>query len=295
MIWWRDMARTRNIKPEFFTSEELAAIDHASGLPCRLAYAGLWCQADREGRFVWDAGRLKLAILPWDAIDMRKVLDALEQGGFLCSYVVDGKRYGWIPTLKDHQTFHIREGQSKLPPPPFNLAPACTLPAPATNGASTVHSTNQGTALDLGLSDAGTVSARRKSEIGNRKSVTEEKTSRAPRLSKAPGSGSGAAEPNGVPSWVATFGELWREHRGQPNFGLIGRTLKPLIDQHGEYQVGLAWDGYLTERDGKEFCNPSDFAQNYQIHRDRHAVEVNPDGSGFVAVPDHALAPVASR
>lgn len=112
------MARIRNIKPEFFTNADLAERERASGLPLRVAYAGLWCQADREGRLRWDPTRLKLAILPHDQVDFGAVLEALAEGGYLQRYVVEGRTYATIPTFREHQQVHPREAASKLPAPP---------------------------------------------------------------------------------------------------------------------------------------------------------------------------------
>ncbi len=39
--------RSRNIKPDFFLNEDLAEVSHTS----RLLFIGLWCFADRDGRF----------------------------------------------------------------------------------------------------------------------------------------------------------------------------------------------------------------------------------------------------
>jgi hypothetical protein len=114
------MARSRIVKPEFFKHVELFDAEQAAGLPLRLAFEGLWCVADREGRFGWRPRELKLDVLPYDRIDFGEVLDALEHYGFIQSYTVDGKRYGVIPSFLMHQTFHHREAASKLPPPPDN-------------------------------------------------------------------------------------------------------------------------------------------------------------------------------
>lgn len=112
------MARQRNIKPEFFTHADLAAREQATGLPLRVAFAGLWCQADRDGRFRWDPSRLKLAVLPFDPVSMEAVLEALVTGGYLQRYVVDGRTYAVIPTFGEHQQIHPREAASKIPAPP---------------------------------------------------------------------------------------------------------------------------------------------------------------------------------
>lgn len=107
------------IKPSFFKHAELYAAEQESALPLRLAFAGLWTVADREGRFKWKHD-LKPDVLPYDPVDMLEVLDALEQSGFVRSYVVAGKKYGMIPSFKDHQTFHKTERQSTVPAPVLN-------------------------------------------------------------------------------------------------------------------------------------------------------------------------------
>ena len=110
--------RIRTIKPEFFVHEELFDAEAESGLPLRLAFAGLWCASDREGRFQWRPRTLKLGILPYDDVDFGAVLDALEDGGFVVRYEVDGKQYGEIPSWPHHQVINGRESDSKIPQNP---------------------------------------------------------------------------------------------------------------------------------------------------------------------------------
>lgn len=109
------MARIRSIKPEFFRHEELYDAEKESGLPLRVAFAGLFTVADREGRFRWKPRTLKFDILPWDDVDMNAVLIALIKYGFIKHYMVEGKAYGWIPSFKDHQVINNKEGKSSLP------------------------------------------------------------------------------------------------------------------------------------------------------------------------------------
>ncbi len=110
------MGRIRTVKPGFFTNEELFELENELKLPVRVAYAGLWTQADREGRFKWRPRELKLAILPYDDLDFSRVLDALLTRGFLVKYEVQNKLYGWIPTFLLHQVINNRESASVLPP-----------------------------------------------------------------------------------------------------------------------------------------------------------------------------------
>jgi hypothetical protein len=111
------MGRIRTIKPEFFLDEDLFDLEKQSRLPVRLAYAGLWTQADREGRFEWRPRTLKAAILPHDGANFEKILEALERSGRLHRYGFDGREYGWIRSWKRHQVINNKERESNFPPP----------------------------------------------------------------------------------------------------------------------------------------------------------------------------------
>jgi hypothetical protein len=93
-----------------------------SGLPLRIAFAGLWTAADREGRFKWEPRELKLDCLPYDEVDFSRVLHALATRGFILFYEVEGRQYGSIPTFKTHQVVNNREQASTLPAPNENNA-----------------------------------------------------------------------------------------------------------------------------------------------------------------------------
>ena len=86
--------RIRTIKPEFFTHDGIFEAEEETGLPLRLAYIGLWCAADREGRFRWEPRRLRVQILPYDDVDFSRVLDALVTRGFLVKYASEGREFG---------------------------------------------------------------------------------------------------------------------------------------------------------------------------------------------------------
>lgn len=110
--------RIRTIKPEFFLHDGLFDAELEFKLPLRLGFAGLWCCADREGRFKWEPRRLGAQILPYDGIDFSRVLDALVTRGFVVKY----GSYGAIPSWRRHQVVNHRERKSVLPAPPENLA-----------------------------------------------------------------------------------------------------------------------------------------------------------------------------
>lgn len=114
------MARIRTIKPEFFRHADLYEAEKETGLPLRLAFAGLWTAADKSGRFKWKPRELKLDCLPHDDVDFSRVLDALATRGWLVRYAVQGVEYGAIPTWETHQVINNRETPSKLPAPNEN-------------------------------------------------------------------------------------------------------------------------------------------------------------------------------
>ncbi len=115
------MGRIRTIKPDFFKHEGLFDAEMETGLPLRVAFAGLWCVADREGRFEWRPRALKTDVLPYDEVDFPRVLDALATRGFLVRYACQGREYGFIPGWRRHQSVNNKERPSDLPEPPENL------------------------------------------------------------------------------------------------------------------------------------------------------------------------------
>jgi len=109
--------RIRTIKPEFFLHEGLFNAERETKLPLRLAYAGLWCAADKAGRFKWEPRRLGIQILPYDDADFSRVLDALTTRGFIVKYASSTGVFGCIPTFSRHQVINNRERESDLPDP----------------------------------------------------------------------------------------------------------------------------------------------------------------------------------
>ena len=114
------MARIRTIKPSFFSHYDLYQAEKETSLPLRVAYAGLWTQADREGRFKWCSPELKLGCLPYDDLDFSRVLDALCTRGFIVKYASNGRDFGFIPSFSEHQVINNREAASVLPEPNEN-------------------------------------------------------------------------------------------------------------------------------------------------------------------------------
>ena len=138
------MPRKRLVAPEFFTHEALCQHDAST----RLAYVGLWTQADRRGIFRWRPNTLKLAILPYDAVDFAAIMESLVTSGFLIRYEVDGESYGIIPSFNRWQTFHMREIQSDSPNPPSTVLARCK------HGASTTVAVAVAVAVTVPVTDA---------------------------------------------------------------------------------------------------------------------------------------------
>ena len=113
--------RIRTIKPEFFHHEGLFEAEAQTNLPLRVAFAGLWCIADREGRFKWEPRRIGVQVLPYDGVDFSRVLDALTTRGFVLRYRVGDACFGWIPSFLKHQVINNRESESVLPDPEGNI------------------------------------------------------------------------------------------------------------------------------------------------------------------------------
>lgn len=110
------MPRIRYIKPDFFFDEDLADLPFEH----RLAYSGLWCQADREGRLEDSPKKLKAHIFPYDEVDMNKILNDLAKKPFVVRYELNGKKYLQIINFHKHQKPHHTEQDSKIPPPNKN-------------------------------------------------------------------------------------------------------------------------------------------------------------------------------
>lgn len=106
------MSRIRTIKPEFFSSADIVALTPLS----RLFYIALWCESDRDGRFVWNVKTLKLRYFPADDCDIQEMADELINACLIQIYHVDGKEYGEIPSFTRHQVINNRESESVLPP-----------------------------------------------------------------------------------------------------------------------------------------------------------------------------------
>jgi len=108
------MARSRNIKPGFFSNEHLAEVDFAT----RLLFIGMWTEADREGRLEDRPRRLKMALFPADNVDIEKMLADLDHLGFITRYTVGSFKAIQIVNWSKHQNPHVKEAKSIIPEMP---------------------------------------------------------------------------------------------------------------------------------------------------------------------------------
>jgi 5-methylcytosine-specific restriction endonuclease McrA len=90
-------------------------------IQARLFFAGLWCVADREGRFVWRWKRLKAQIFPYDDFDVPGILEELERAGFVRSYSIDAQVFGVIDSWTRNQIPARDEPPSEIPAPDGSL------------------------------------------------------------------------------------------------------------------------------------------------------------------------------
>lgn len=111
------MSRSRNIKPGFFQNEYLADLPYEA----RLLFIGLWTVADRRGRLEDRPKGIKGKVFPFDAeVDVDVLLQLLSDSPdqFIVRYAVDGTRYIQITNFEKHQSPHLKEAESIIPPPP---------------------------------------------------------------------------------------------------------------------------------------------------------------------------------
>jgi hypothetical protein len=107
------MARSRNIKPGFFTNDQLAELPALT----RLLFIALWTLVDREGRIEDRPKKIKAEALPYDDGDADQMLQALSGAGFITRYEAGGKRLIQVNNWNKHQNPHVKEQPSEWPAP----------------------------------------------------------------------------------------------------------------------------------------------------------------------------------
>lgn len=105
------MARARNIKPSFFTNDELVELEPIY----RLLFIGLWVLSDREGRLENRPKKIKMELFPADNVDIESGLSALQKTGFISLYNCYETNVIQINNFAKHQAPHGLEKDSDLP------------------------------------------------------------------------------------------------------------------------------------------------------------------------------------
>jgi hypothetical protein len=106
------MARIRTIKPEFWTDEKVVSLSPLA----RLLFIGMWNFVDDYGRSEFSPIRLKMQILPADAVEIGGLLGEIVEAGLITIYSVGDKRFFEVRGFTKHQKVDHRSA-SKIPPP----------------------------------------------------------------------------------------------------------------------------------------------------------------------------------
>jgi hypothetical protein len=107
------VARTRNLKPSFFSNDLLAECEPMA----RLLFAGLWTLADREGRMEYRPRRIKGLLFPFENVEVEPLMEQLADRGFVVVYRVECRDFLAIPTFGEHQRCHPDERCEGFPGP----------------------------------------------------------------------------------------------------------------------------------------------------------------------------------
>ena len=108
------MARIRSVKPEFWTSEQIAECSPNA----RLLFIGLWNFCDDYGVHQASEVRLKMEVFPSDSFskeDVRRMMDELIANGLVEEYEIDGLRYWFVTGWDKHQKPDTKTGKYPRP------------------------------------------------------------------------------------------------------------------------------------------------------------------------------------
>jgi hypothetical protein len=136
------MARARNIKPDFFTDDNIIECS----LPARVIFIGLWTLADCEGRLQDKPKQIQARILPVDNVDADELLNELQANNLIIRYVVDGNGFIEIPNFLKHQNPHVKEKKAGAKYPDQTGKIPCK-PCASTRPAPDQHQTNPADSL----------------------------------------------------------------------------------------------------------------------------------------------------
>jgi hypothetical protein len=93
------MPRIRSIHPGIFTDEAFMS----ASAQARLLIIGLWCEAWDDGVFEWKPLTLKARLFPVDSVDMKALLQELQDLRFVTRFSSNDREYGAIRNFQKYQ------------------------------------------------------------------------------------------------------------------------------------------------------------------------------------------------
>lgn len=108
------MARIRSVKPEFWTSEQIAECSPNA----RLLFVGMWNFCDDYGVHPASCARLKMEIFPADAFsqtEIRSMIDELIDKKLIVEYVIENEKYWFVTGWDKHQKPDTKTGKWPRP------------------------------------------------------------------------------------------------------------------------------------------------------------------------------------
>lgn len=93
------MSRIRSTHPGVWTDERFVSVSAFA----RLLFMGIWNECDDFGSFEWSPIKLKMRLLPADAVDAAELLAELESAGSVMRYECGGKAYGAVRNFCQYQ------------------------------------------------------------------------------------------------------------------------------------------------------------------------------------------------
>ena len=122
------MARSRILKPEFWSDEKLALVPREA----RLTFAGLWTCSDDYGVTKGHPAWLKSQIFPYDVdLPLEEFgvwLADLERIGVIDPFTANWETFFYIRNFSDHQRVD-RPSKMRNPPSPADLLASHSLPS----------------------------------------------------------------------------------------------------------------------------------------------------------------------
>lgn len=93
------MSRIRSTHPGVWTDERFVSVSAFA----RLLFMGIWNECDDYGSFEWSPLKLKMRLLPADAVDAAALMAELEDAGSIICYEIEGKSFGAVRNFCQYQ------------------------------------------------------------------------------------------------------------------------------------------------------------------------------------------------